>query len=212
MLGWQCSAYQDCFGGRSCVWECTFCHRDPRGWHPLSAVGILNALHVDSSDGKIQCPTVDAVLCENCAIAESCLLEVSWGMKSTRDVGVDISDLLCPKLFVYMCCDATHAPCCQAWLFEVVFGMLRMHWRVKKVSYRACGERIRLTTMRSHGTPDTFFQTPKRAHVLKSGRKRMVITHFCVPMGGSGIPQLECKNMSVGIFATAGIARRKVTW
>lgn len=109
---------------------------------------------------KIQCPTVDAVLCENCAIAESCLLEVSWGMKSTRDVGVDISDLLCPKLFVYMCCDATHAPCCQAWLFEVVFGMLHMHWRMNKVSYRACGERIRLTTMRSHGTPDTFFSDP----------------------------------------------------
>ena len=31
-----------------------------------------------------------------------------------------------------------------------------------------------------------FFQTLKRAHFLKSGTKKNG-THFCVPMGGSGI-------------------------
>ena len=37
----------------------------------------LHALHEDSSDGKIQCPTIDAVLCENCAMGEGCVLEVA---------------------------------------------------------------------------------------------------------------------------------------
>ena len=37
----------------------------------------LHALHEDSSDGKIQCPTVDVVLCENCAMGEGCVLEVA---------------------------------------------------------------------------------------------------------------------------------------
>ena len=63
--------------------------------------------------------------CENCAIAEGCLLEVSWPMKNIRDVEVDTLDLPCPKLgclHVLRC-----NPCCQAWLFEVVFGMLHMH-------------------------------------------------------------------------------------
>ena len=63
--------------------------------------------------------------CENCAIAESCLLEVSWPMKNIRDVEVDISNLPCPKLG---CLHVLRRnPCCQAWLFEVVFGMLHMH-------------------------------------------------------------------------------------
>lgn len=63
--------------------------------------------------------------CENCAIAEGCLLEVSWPMKNIRDVEVDTLDLPCPKLgclHVLRC-----NPCCQVWLFEVVFGMLHMH-------------------------------------------------------------------------------------
>ena len=86
---------------------------------------ILHALPEDSSDGKNQCPTIDGVLCENCAMGKGCVLEVAWGMKSIRDVGVDTSDLPCPKL------DCWHVlwcnPCCQSWLFEVVFGMLDMH-------------------------------------------------------------------------------------
>ena len=51
-----------------------------------------------------------------------------------------------------------------------------------KDSYRAYGERIRLITMGSHGTPDTFFfQTPKRAPSLKRGRKNgtQFITILC---------------------------------
>ena len=50
--------------------------------------------------------------CENCAIAEGCLLEVSWPMKNIRDVEVDTLDLPCPKLgclHVLRC-----NPCCQA--------------------------------------------------------------------------------------------------
>lgn len=41
---------------------------------------VLHALHEDLLDRKIQCPTV-GVLCENCVIAQSCVFEVSWGMK-----------------------------------------------------------------------------------------------------------------------------------
>ena len=85
---------------------------------------MLNALHEDSS-----CEENNARLLmrcfENCAIAEGCLLEVSWPMKNIRDVEVDTLDLPCPKLgclHVLRC-----NPCCQAWLFEVVFGMLHMH-------------------------------------------------------------------------------------
>ena len=52
---------------------------------------VLHALHEDLLDWKIQCPTV-GVLCENCVIAQSCVFEVSWGMKNIRDVGVDTSN------------------------------------------------------------------------------------------------------------------------
>ena len=38
---------------------------------------ILHALHEDSSDGKNQCPTIDVVLCENCAMGKGCVLEVA---------------------------------------------------------------------------------------------------------------------------------------
>ena len=37
---------------------------------------ILHALPEDSSDGKNQCPTIDGVLCENCAMGKGCVLEV----------------------------------------------------------------------------------------------------------------------------------------
>ena len=57
----------------------------------------------------------------------------------------------------------------------------------EQVSYPAFGERIVLITMGSHRTPDTFFfQNPKRAHLFISGSKKSG-THFCVPIGGSGI-------------------------
>ena len=38
---------------------------------------ILHALPEDSSDGKNQCPTIDGVLCENCAMGKGCVLEVA---------------------------------------------------------------------------------------------------------------------------------------
>ena len=38
---------------------------------------ILHALHEDSSDGKNQCPTIDVVLCENCAMGKGRVLEVA---------------------------------------------------------------------------------------------------------------------------------------
>ena len=119
---------------------------------------------------KNQCPTVDVVLWKlHYSIAEGCLLKVSWVLKNIRDVGVDTSDLPGPKLgclHVLRC-----NPCCQAWAFEVVFGMLHMHLRVTKVSYRAYGERIRLITMGSHGSPDTFFQT-LNGHIFQIGQKK----------------------------------------
>ena len=84
---------------------------------------MLSALHEDSSCEK-NAPLL-MWCCENCAIAEGCLLEVSWPMKNLRDVEVDTFNLLFPKLgcLHVLRCNS----CCQAWPFEVVFGMLRMH-------------------------------------------------------------------------------------
>ena len=74
----------------------------------------LNALHEDPSGEKINARLL--MWCrENCAIAEGCLLKVSWVLKNILDVGVDTSDLPGPKLgclHVLRC-----NPCCQAWLF-----------------------------------------------------------------------------------------------
>ncbi len=84
---------------------------------------MLSALHEDSSCEK-NAPLL-MWCCENCAIAEGCLLEVYWPMKNLRDVEVDTFNLLFPKLgcLHVLRCNS----CCQAWPFEVVFGMLRMH-------------------------------------------------------------------------------------
>ena len=49
---------------------------------------MLNALHEDSSCEKHIAGQL-MWCCENCAIAEGCLLEVSWPMKNIRDVEVD---------------------------------------------------------------------------------------------------------------------------
>ena len=56
----------------------------------------------------------------------------------------------------------------------------------EQVSYPAFGERIVLITMGNHRTPDTFFKTPLNEHIFWN-RAEKGGTHFCVPMGGSGI-------------------------
>ena len=79
---------------------------------------------------------------------------------------------LVQRSIVYTCCGATYVVSSAWWRG---FCYAYMHWHEKNMSDRACGERIKLTTMGNHGIPDTFyFQTPKRAHFLQTGRKQMV--------------------------------------
>ena len=111
--------------------------------------------------------------CENCAIAEGCLLEVSWPMKNICDVEVDTLDLPCPKLgclHVLRCnpcchrrrgCSRSYLACCtciSAWQKSPIKPM------EKESGWLQWGA----TELR---TP-FFFQTPKRAPSLKRGRKK----------------------------------------
>ena len=89
---------------------------------------------------------------------------------------------LVQRSIVYTCCGATYVVSSAWWRG---FCYAYMHWHEKNMSDRACGERIKLTTMRNHRIPDTYFQTPKRAHFFANGQKTNG-TLFCVPMGGSG--------------------------
>ena len=79
---------------------------------------------------------------------------------------------LVQRSIVYTCCGATYVVG-SAWWRGFCYAYTHCH--EKNMSDRACGERIKLTTMGNHGIPDTFyFQTPKRAHFLQTGRKQMV--------------------------------------
>ena len=85
---------------------------------------------------------------------------------------MDASHSPCPKIY---CLNLLRRNlCCKQCLVEGVLLCLHaLAW--KKMSDRACRERIKLTTTGNHGIPDTFhFQTPKRAHFLQTGRKQMV--------------------------------------
>ena len=90
--------------------------------------------------------------CENCAIAEGCLLEVSWPMKNIRDVEVDTLNLLC---------HAAHALARDK-------SVLSSLWRKNQVDYDGGPRR----------SGHTLFFRPLngQAHFLKSGRKNG--THF----------------------------------
>ena len=90
---------------------------------------ILKVPHEDSYHWIIQFMCFYVVLRENCAIAEGCLLEVSWGMTENEAMLEWMLQIhLVQRSIVYTCCGATHVVTSACWRG---FCHLYMHWHEK---------------------------------------------------------------------------------
>ena len=107
--------------------------------------------------------------------------------KNIRDVEVDTLDLPCPKLGCFTrAAMQTHV--CQAWLFRGrIWHAAHALARNKKCPIEPLGKESGWLLWRATELRTPFFFRPLNGHIFwKSGTKKNG-THFCVPMGGSGI-------------------------
>ena len=121
--------------------------------------------------------------CENCAIAEGCLLEVSWPMKNIRDVEVDTLDLTLSKARLFTCAAMQlmlSGVAVRGRIWHAAHALARDKSVLSSLWRKESGWLLwRATELR---TP-FFFQTLKRAGTFfEIGQKNC--THFCVSMGG----------------------------
>ena len=142
-------------------------------WCFCAECWMLNALHEDSSCEKKHARLL-MWCCENCAIAEGCLLEVSWPFlayeKHTWCWGGYFRFTL-SKARLFTCAgDATHVVrrgCSRSYLACCTCISAWQKCPIEPLGKESGWLLWRATELR---TP--FFQTLKRAHFLKSGRKK----------------------------------------